>query len=90
MTTSDKFLRMGLAILLFVVIVAVILFIANRFSGRRGDRAVATAFLLPMSIMLAVGLLLPGDPDDLPVIPRPPGHQLHRVRQLPDDLHQLR
>ena len=47
MTTPEKFLQMGLAILLFVAVVGVVLFLATRFSGRKADRAVATAFLLP-------------------------------------------
>ncbi len=38
----------------------VILAIASRFSGRKGDRAVAAAFLLPTVLMLAVGLVYPG------------------------------
>jgi len=59
MTTSEKFLQMAEAIVLFVAVVGIILFIANRFSGRRGDRAVAVAFLVPMSIALLVGLIYP-------------------------------
>ncbi len=60
MTNSEKFLQMGLAILLFVAVVGVILFIANRFSGRRGDRAVALGFLIPTFVMVSVGLIYPG------------------------------
>jgi alpha-glucoside transport system permease protein len=48
------------AVLLFVAVVGVILFIASRFGGRRGDRVVAFAFLLPTALMLAVGLVYPG------------------------------
>ncbi|HLL67476.1 MAG TPA: sugar ABC transporter permease [Micromonosporaceae bacterium] len=51
---------MGSAILLFVAIVGVMLFIAGRFEGRRGDRVVAFAFLLPSVLMLAIGLIYPG------------------------------
>ena len=60
MTTSEKFLQMGLAILLFAAVVGLVLFIADRFQGRRADRAVAAAFLAPMVIALLVGLIYPG------------------------------
>jgi alpha-glucoside transport system permease protein len=58
-TSAEKFLEMAYAILIFVAVVGVILFAANRFSGRRGDRAVAAAFLAPTLIVLAVGLVYP-------------------------------
>src|SRR5919107_1054631 len=48
------------AIALFVAVVGVILAIASRFSGRRGDRVVAAAFLLPTVLLVAVGLVYPG------------------------------
>jgi alpha-glucoside transport system permease protein len=59
-STTHKFLTMFEAILLFVAVVGVILFIANRFSGRRGDRVVAAAFLAPTVILISLGLLYPG------------------------------
>jgi alpha-glucoside transport system permease protein len=58
--TADKFLQMGLAILIFVAVTGIILFLASRFNGRRADRAVAVAFLLPTAVMLLVGLIYPG------------------------------
>ncbi|MFN2537417.1 MAG: carbohydrate ABC transporter permease, partial [Mycobacteriales bacterium] len=60
MTTGHKFLLMVEAVALFVAVVGVILFVANRFSGRRGDRAVAVAFLLPTVLLISVGLVYPG------------------------------
>nr|WP_052359798.1 sugar ABC transporter permease [Actinoplanes friuliensis] len=48
------------AILLFAAVVGIILFIAGRFGGRRGDRIVAYSYLAPTLIMLIVGLLYPG------------------------------
>jgi alpha-glucoside transport system permease protein len=45
---------------LFVAVIGVILAIASRFSGRRGDRVVAAAFLLPTVVLICVGLLYPG------------------------------
>jgi alpha-glucoside transport system permease protein len=59
-TTAGKFLLMFEAILIFVAIVAVILFIAGRLGGKRSDRWVAFAFLIPAVLMLMVGLLYPG------------------------------
>ena len=60
MTTSDKFLRMGLAIVVFLAVVGLILFIASRFKGRRADRWVALVFLAPTFLLVTVGLIYPG------------------------------
>lgn len=51
---------MGIALAIFAAVIAVILLIASRFGGRRGDRIVALVFLLPVVVMLAVGLIYPG------------------------------
>jgi alpha-glucoside transport system permease protein len=59
-TTGEKFLSMGIALAIFAAVVAVILLIASRFGGRRGDRIVALVFLLPVVVMLGVGLIYPG------------------------------
>jgi alpha-glucoside transport system permease protein len=48
------------AIAIFVAVVAVIMLIASRFGGKRGDRMVALLFLLPVGVMLGVGLVYPG------------------------------
>jgi alpha-glucoside transport system permease protein len=60
LATTEKFVQMVLAVAIFVAVVAVILFIAGRFQGRRSDRRVALLFLLPTALMLIVGLLYPG------------------------------
>ena len=60
MTNVQKFLSMGLAVGLFVAVVGIVLFIANRFNGNKGDRGVAFIFLLPTLLLLAVGLVYPG------------------------------
>ena len=60
MTTAEKFLNMFLALVVFAAIIGVILFIASRFGGKRGDYMVAFLFLLPVVFMLGVGLLYPG------------------------------
>jgi alpha-glucoside transport system permease protein len=59
-TTTHKFITMIEAIALFVVVIGVILFAASRFSGRKGDRMVALAFLLPTVLLISVGLVYPG------------------------------
>ncbi|WP_203927405.1 carbohydrate ABC transporter permease [Virgisporangium ochraceum] len=51
---------MFIALAIFAAVMAVILLIASRFGGRRGDRVVALLFLLPVVLMLAVGLVYPG------------------------------
>jgi alpha-glucoside transport system permease protein len=59
-TTAEKFTDMFIALAIFAVVMTVILLIASRFGGRRGDRVVALLFLLPVVLMLAVGLVYPG------------------------------
>jgi alpha-glucoside transport system permease protein len=59
-TTPEKILQMLSALLLFAAVMGVILFIAGRFGGRRGDRVVAYLYLLPVVLLLAVGLVYPG------------------------------
>jgi alpha-glucoside transport system permease protein len=59
-TTTHKFVTMIEAIALFVAVIGVILFAASRFSGRKGDRMVAFAFLMPTVLLISVGLVYPG------------------------------
>jgi alpha-glucoside transport system permease protein len=59
-TTAEKFTQMFAAILLFAAVVGIILFIAGRFGGRRGDKIVAYSYLAPTLLMLLVGLVYPG------------------------------
>ena len=58
MGITEKLLTMLLAILIFVAIVGVILFVASR-SERSSGKRVAFLFLLPTVVMLSVGLLYP-------------------------------
>lgn len=60
MTTLDKLVLTGEAVLLFLAVVGVILALASRVRGRGRDRAVAGLFLLPTALMLLVGLVYPG------------------------------
>src|SRR3954469_10308723 len=59
MSTLEKFGQMFLAIGVFVAIVAVVLLIAGRFGGFRGDRIVGRAFVAPALLLLALGLIYP-------------------------------
>ena len=58
MDTSVKVLTMLLAILLFVAVVGVMLFIASR-TERKSAQLVAYVFLFPSILMLSIGLLYP-------------------------------
>jgi len=55
-----KFAQAGAAILIFVAVTGLILYIASRFSGYRGDKATAIAFLAPTALLVTVGLIYPG------------------------------
>nr|WP_250035511.1 sugar ABC transporter permease [Actinoplanes maris] len=48
------------ALLLFAAVMGIILFIAGRFGGKKGDRVVAYLYLLPVLLLLTVGLVYPG------------------------------
>jgi len=58
--TAHKIVLMFEAIGLFVAVIGVILFVCSRFNGRRGDRIVAGAFLLPTVLLISLGLVYPG------------------------------
>ena len=60
MTTGEKFLRMGLAIAIFVAVIGLVLFVAGRFKGKRSDKYVAATLLLPTAALVIVGLVYPG------------------------------
>ena len=59
-TTPEKILQMLAALLLFAAVMGLILFVAGRFGGRRGDRVVGYLYLAPAIVMLSVGLVYPG------------------------------
>ena len=59
MSTAEKFVTMLEAIGLFVLVVGAVLAVASRFSGRQGDRVVATVFLLPTVALVGLGLVYP-------------------------------
>jgi alpha-glucoside transport system permease protein len=59
MSVGEKFGSMLIAIAVFGVVFIGVLVIASRFGGRRGDKVQAGAFVGPVLIFLAVGLLYP-------------------------------
>ncbi len=60
MSTGEKFLQMAIAIGLFVAVMGVVLFLADRVRSRRGELIQTAAFVLPAAVMIAIGLLYPG------------------------------
>jgi len=59
MTTVEKLVQMALVLLGFAAVVGVIVLLAGRVKGRKGDRTVAMVFLLPTVIVLLIGLVYP-------------------------------
>ncbi len=59
MSTTEKFLNMFGALLVFAAVVGIIFFLAGRFGERKGGRPVAFLFLLPTALLVVVGLLYP-------------------------------
>jgi len=59
MSTGEKFVQMGIAVALFLGVVAVVLFVADRVKSRRGEVLQTSAFVLPAVLLIAFGLLYP-------------------------------
>ena len=59
MSAVEKLTQMVLVLLGFAAVVGVIVLVAGRVKGRRGDRTVALAFLLPTVAVLLIGLVYP-------------------------------
>lgn len=59
MTVLQKFGLMALALGLFVVVIAILLFVGGRFTGRSQDRSVALIFLAPVVIGLGFAVVYP-------------------------------
>jgi len=59
MSVGDKFLQMFIAIAAFAAVMGIVLFLADRVRSRRGEILQTVVFVLPASIMIAVGLLYP-------------------------------
>jgi alpha-glucoside transport system permease protein len=58
-STSDKFIQMVIAIVLFYAVMAAILLVTQRMRSRAGERVQAAAFLGPSLLLIGVGLLYP-------------------------------
>jgi alpha-glucoside transport system permease protein len=59
MSTFDKFVQMFFAIFVFLAVMGVVLFIADRVRSRKGEVVQTTVFVLPVVVMVAFGLLYP-------------------------------
>ena len=60
MSAGEKFVQMFAAIGIFLAVMGVVLFLADRAKGRRGERFQTIVFLLPAVVMVCFGLLYPG------------------------------
>jgi len=59
MSAGEKFAQMLFAIAAFVAVMGLVLFLADRVRSRRGESLQTLAFVLPATIMIALGLLYP-------------------------------
>ncbi len=59
MSYGEKFAQMLFAVVLFVVVMGVVLFLADRVRSRRGEILQTIAFVVPAAVLIAVGLLYP-------------------------------
>lgn len=59
MSAGTKFAQMFVAIALFGAVMVLVLFLADRVRSRRGEALQTVVFVLPATIMVAVGLLYP-------------------------------
>lgn len=59
MSAATKFGDMFVAIAIFVGVMAVVLFLADRVRSRRGEVVQTSVFVLPAVIMISIGLLYP-------------------------------
>ena len=60
MSVPYKFGQMFIAIGLFVAVMGVVLFLADRVRSRKGEVVQTVVFVLPATLMIAFGLLYPG------------------------------
>lgn len=60
MSAGSKFLDMFIAVFIFVAVMGVVLFLADRVRSRRGELVQTFVFVLPAAVLISVGLLYPG------------------------------
>jgi alpha-glucoside transport system permease protein len=58
-STAEKFFHMGVAVVLFFGVMAVILLTTQRLRSRNGERIQTAAFLAPALLLIGLGLLYP-------------------------------
>jgi alpha-glucoside transport system permease protein len=60
MSAASKFVDMFVAILAFLAVMGVVLFLADRVRSRRGEILQTIVFVLPAAVLISGGLLYPG------------------------------
>ena len=60
MSAGSKFVDMFIAILAFLAVMGVVLFLADRVRSRKGELFQTTVFVLPAAVLIAIALLYPG------------------------------
>jgi alpha-glucoside transport system permease protein len=60
MSSGEKFVQLVIAVALFLGVMAVVLLLADRVRARRGEIVQTFVFVLPATVMIAIGLLYPG------------------------------
>jgi alpha-glucoside transport system permease protein len=60
MSAGAKFVDMIIAILAFLAVMGVVLFLADRMRSKRGELVQTLVFVLPAAVLISVGLLYPG------------------------------
>ncbi len=59
MTITDKIIQLVVAVAVFALVLALVLFVADRARGRRAELWQSLAFVLPAVLLLLVGLIYP-------------------------------
>lgn len=60
MSVGEKFFQLVIAVAVFVGVMAAVLILADRVRSRRGEILQTFVFVLPATVMIAIGLLYPG------------------------------
>lgn len=60
MSAGSKFVDMFIAIIAFLAVMGLVLFLADRVRSKRGELVQTLVFVLPAAVLITVGLLYPG------------------------------
>jgi len=60
MSAGSKFVDMIIAIIAFLAVMGIVLFLADRVRSKRGELIQTLVFVLPAAILITIGLLYPG------------------------------